>query len=346
MITLVNMSGSVCAEYTGTLQKGGNQFSVSLTTPQIYILSVQTPSGNRFLKMQNVGRAGSNRIFFERLSDSSWPVVELKSNSDLPFELGDEMRYQGYASSRASLEVRKVLNTDETISLEFDMHGTACEGVPTLRDYDGNVYNTVQIGNQCWMKESLRTKHYDDGTEIPTTTNFPGDVAYLYLPDNHADYVPKFGYLYNWVAVMHGESSSDSVPSGVRGICPEGWHVPSSAEWTVLLNYVRSQNQFLCGDNASYIAKALASNNRWYESNYICSPGYNQAVNNSTGFTGYPAGGYYGTYFYTGDCVTFWSSTEHVGNYVYGISYNYIWEDVSIGNTVKAYGYSVRCLRD
>ena len=75
--------------------------------------------------------------------------------------------------------------------------------------------------------------------------------------------VARYGYLYNWPAVMHGESSSSTNPSGVQGICPNGWHVPSDAEWVRLFIYVSSQPQYQCDNSSDNFAKALASTIGW-----------------------------------------------------------------------------------
>ena len=128
-----------------------------------------------------------------------------------------------------------------------------------VTDIDGNEYKTVKLGNQVWMAENLRTTRYADGTPIPLGTEASLDVAYRYYPNYNRANVSKYGYLYNWAAVMNGSASSEANPSGVQGICPDGWHVPSDAEWTELTNYVSSQSQYVCGDDTNYIAKALAS---------------------------------------------------------------------------------------
>ncbi len=98
----------------------------------------------------------------------------------------------------------------------------------TVTDIDGNVYSTVQIGEQVWMSENLRTTRYADGTTIS------GAFSYDNSPENAANY----GKLYTWEAVMGGSESSDENPSGVQGVCPNGWHVPSDAEWTQLTDYI------------------------------------------------------------------------------------------------------------
>ena len=113
-------------------------------------------------------------------------------------------------------------------------------GTSSLRDVDGNEYETVLIGSQCWMAENLRTTRFANGGSISVgslssnsyTTPFYFDPLEL---DYHTEFsITDFGYLYNWTAAMNDEESSDANPSGVQGICPEGWHLPSEAEWQVI----------------------------------------------------------------------------------------------------------------
>jgi len=70
--------------------------------------------------------------------------------------------------------------------------------------------------------------------------------------------VARYGYLYNWPAVMHGASSSEANPSGVQGICPNGCHVPSDAEWLELFDYMRTQPAYISG-GVGHLSKALAA---------------------------------------------------------------------------------------
>ncbi len=111
----------------------------------------------------------------------------------------------------------------------------ACPGTPYVSDIEGNFYNTVQIGNQCWMKENLRTKRYANGTQIPfnsDTTN-GNRVAYYRYPTNNSNYeINIYGYFYSHAAVMNGAPVNYNAP--VQGICPTGWHLPSKAEFDTL----------------------------------------------------------------------------------------------------------------
>ena len=100
-------------------------------------------------------------------------------------------------------------------------------GVSTVKDIDGNIYNTVSIGTQCWTKENLKTTKYKDGTAIPTGLNdaeWANTTTGAYaIYDNNAANNTTYGKLYNWYAVNTGN------------LAPAGWHVPTDAEWTTLI---------------------------------------------------------------------------------------------------------------
>jgi uncharacterized protein (TIGR02145 family) len=224
--------------------------------------------------------------------------------------------------------------------------GQPCLGTPTVADIDSNVYNTVMIGIQCWMKENLRTTRYANGVNIPMGSTYSNTDPYRYAPDNNNSNVSTYGYLYNWAAVMNGDSSSFANPSGVQGICPNGWHVPSDAEWTQLTNYVGSQTQYRCDNSSVKIAKALASTTGWLSSDETCEVGNNPSTNNATGFSALPAGGYGGNYGNFGRNARFWSATESDdGDAYYRMLANH--EAFVYRNYYqKFFSTSVRCVRD
>ena len=220
-------------------------------------------------------------------------------------------------------------------------------GALIVTDYDGNTYNTVQIGNQCWMKQNLRTTHFANGASISQGSSGSTSVAYYYNYNSSSLSLAQRGYLYNWSAAMHGASSSDANPSGVQGICPNGWHLPSIAEWAQLADYVASQSMFVCGANS--IAKALASTTGWYSSDETCTVGNNQSSNNATGFTAFPAGYWYNGFYSSEFLAEFWSSTKYSGNYnnlalTFELSSGY--PNVELESSNIYFGYSVRCVRN
>ena len=99
---------------------------------------------------------------------------------------------------------------------------------------DGNAYKTVKIGNQIWLAENMRylpnvtpTSYSSFDENCYYVANYYGtDLTEAITTDEYK----KTGVLYNWQAAMNGEPSSTSSPSGITGICPQGWHIPSKAE--------------------------------------------------------------------------------------------------------------------
>lgn len=228
-----------------------------------------------------------------------------------------------------------------------------------VTDVDGNTYNGIWIGNQLWMKENLRTTRYDDGMNIPMSNTWSNTEPYCYAHGLHqcneenSNNISIFGYLYNWAAVMRGTNSSNDNPSGVQGICPKGWHVPSDTEWEEMINTVKKQSVYCCDDyiDCKRIAKSLSAKNTWTScTTDTCAPGYNPSTNNATGFSALPAGYCsYGIQFNDfGKKNTYWSSTEvddKYGAHNRSINYEYSHVFESLCDS-KNYGYSVRCVRD
>lgn len=222
-------------------------------------------------------------------------------------------------------------------------HSVWCEftcGTSTVT-YDGVIYNTVQIGNQCWFKENLRTTKYNDGTSITNVTDnatwtSTTSGAYCCYSNNTSN-CTTYGALYNWYAVNTGK------------LCPSGWHVPSDAEWATLTNYLSANSTYWCGSNSSYIAKSLASTTSWNSSTTTCAVGNNLSANNSTGFSALPGGYRYysdGSFYFLGNFGYWWSSTESDGSFAWYRFLNYNYANVIRDYYVKSYGFSVRCLRD
>ena len=246
--------------------------------------------------------------------------------------------------------------TFTTFSLAND--GQPCIGTPTLTDYDENVYSTVQIGFQCWMKENLRTTHFANGVSI--SVGYDGSLttanALRYNPNGSSSNVSEYGYLYNWVGAMHYSASSNTNPSGVQGICPDGWHLPSNSEWAQMINYVGGHNEYICGESANATAKALASVSGW--KNYTgtstdkdCFPGYTPSTNDAAGFSAKAAGCHQGggDYSYVNSTrawAYYWSSTEFNSNQANYKGIRYDNANVQSAEYNKGYAVAVRCVRD
>ena len=301
--------------------------------------NIDWASGPYFLKIETDVNGGTNYTLAgtQQMLSVPYALYAATSGNGEGVSQTDFQALVGRVDSLAQI-IANLNSTDTTITAQ------ACPGVPTVTDIDGNVYNTVQIGEQCWMRENLKTTKYANGTTIPLGTEASFTTAYRYYPDNRSTTVSNYGYLYNWAAVMNGAASSSANPSGVQGICPDGWHVPSDAEWTELTDYVSSQSQYVCGSSTSNIAKALASEEGWDSSTDNCDVGNNPIANNATGFSVRPAGECNGYYGYFGYNANFWSAAQYYGSHAYTryLSYNYA--DVYRNSSNKSNGYSVRCV--
>ncbi len=196
-----------------------------------------------------------------------------------------------------------------------------------VTDIDGNVYETVRIGNQVWMAENLKVTHYRDGTAIPNITDGTDWTnlttgAYCYY-DNNSSNGDTYGALYNWYAV------NDS-----RNIAPEGWHVPTDNEWQTLIDY-------LGGSSVAGGKLKEAGTTHWN------SP--NRGADNASGFTALPNGYRHydtGNYIGIGYYGYFWSATETTSNYALFRTLSYYDSEVGRYSYYKSYGFDIRCLRD
>jgi uncharacterized protein (TIGR02145 family) len=202
-----------------------------------------------------------------------------------------------------------------------------CEcGVPII-DIDGNVYQTVLIGDQCWMMENLKVTHYRNGDPIPNVTDLDDWIdlttgAYCEYNNDPAN-VETYGRLYNWFA---GDDS--------RNIAPDGWHVPSLAEWQTLVDY-------LGGDLVAGEKLKEAGTAHWTSPN---------VATNESGFTALP-GGYRGYIIdeWMFEYGFFWASTECPWEPSAAASIGLVHYDavaVLGGYGGKYAGKSVRCIRD
>ena len=188
-------------------------------------------------------------------------------------------------------------------------------------DRDGQTYKTVTIGTQVWMAENI---------------NFEAVESFCYNDD--VANCSKYGRLYIWPAAVgklasecgHGNGMTCLLPSGnVQGVCPEGWHLPSMAEWDTLFNAVGGQ---------STAAKVLKSTSGWSGGNGT----------DAFGFSALPAGYWEVSDFYFSDGLVtyFWSSTEYDGVYASYIYLGYGHDNATPNKDHKYYGFSVRCIQD
>jgi uncharacterized protein (TIGR02145 family) len=221
----------------------------------------------------------------------------------------------------------------------------------TVTDIDGNVYQTVKIGNQIWTVENLRTTKYNDGTPITLDTStetwaFATTEKFCYYKNTtNADSIKKFGALYNWYVVS---------PTNPKKIAPVGWHVPIDAEWTTLEKYLVLNGYTWDGttdtSSSTYnkIAKSLAAKTDWYLSTDSGAIGNDLTKNNRSGFSAIPGGprGTDGTFLDQSNSGFWWSATASAATYAWYRNLYYVSVYLVRLNLDKSCGFSVRLVRD
>ena len=195
--------------------------------------------------------------------------------------------------------------------------------------YAGVDYSTVQIGDQCWFAENLRTTTYLNGEAIPQnlsngdwSSTTSGAMAFY----NNG---PAYGGLYNWYAV-----------DDARGLCPSGWHVPTDGEWmTMEMALGMSEADAIStGWRGTDQGTQMKTTYGWYDDGN---------GTNSSGFSGLPGGyRYFNGSFYDAGYFGLWWSSSPDGSFAWFRDLNYFDDDVFRTNTDRRRGFSVRCVRD
>jgi uncharacterized protein (TIGR02145 family) len=248
--------------------------------------------------------------------------------------MGDELLYIGYANGNQT-GILDIPQESKSYTFQFATN-TSCPNTPTV-EYEGQVYNTIQIFSQCWLKENLNVGNMIPGNQEQSNNG----IIEKYCYNNDSNNCDDFGGLYQWKEMMQYTTQP-----GVQGICPPGWHIPTDEEWKVLEG--AADSQYGIGDPA------------WDYTEYR---GFDVGVNlkSTTGWSGagngndlyglsvLPAGQRYGSggFSLLGDGGYFWTSLE-------GNDTDAWWRYFHYTNSVvrrlfsgkEYYSFSVRCVLD
>lgn len=210
-----------------------------------------------------------------------------------------------------------------------------------VTDIDGNVYTTVTIGTQVWLKENLKVTRYlngdEIGTTVPATMNIFGEnqPKYQWANEGNEGNVTTFGRLYTWFA------ATDS-----RGLCPSGWHVPSDNEWKTLekelgLSQADAENTGTRGTNEG--SKLAGNAILWEDGNLDTDPAFG-----TSGFSALPGGvkSTDGLFDPVGRYCYFWSSSEQSSTDAWRRSIYYSETGVNRHYRKKVDGFSIRCVKN
>jgi uncharacterized protein (TIGR02145 family) len=210
--------------------------------------------------------------------------------------------------------------------------------LPFFQDIrDNRIYKWVEIGDQIWMAENLA---FLSAVSPPSIESWDSPVCYVYGYNDisvgdaiNEDNYKVYGVLYNWPAAMNGGVSSDLNPSGVQGICPDGWHLPSDAEWNELIDF---------------LGGTAAAGGKLKETGFAHWSSPNAAASNSSGFTALP-GGFRsgdGTFSEIGLSGWWWSATNFDGGNAWRQSIGSSGGDIRSWHNNLRDGYNIRCVKD
>jgi uncharacterized protein (TIGR02145 family) len=324
VIGVVDLSGKTVYQISTMLSPGVNSFRISGISQGLYFVKVTGKNYFYSAKLISQSMLQSEAGIKYVSSVKNTPGNQLKSSAatiDMPYTDGDQLLFKGISGIYSTI-VADVPVSSKTITFNF----VACT------DTGNNNYSIVKIGTQVWMAENLKVGIRIDGIQEQTNNN----TIEKYCYNNDVNNCNTYGGLYQWNEMMQYVTTS-----GVQGICPSGWHIPTDAEWTVLTSFL---GDGVAGGKMKSTGTVEAGTGLWH------SP--NTGATNESGFTAVPAGHRFinGSFYSIGDNGNWWSSSARAAwSYTFNAWYrtlhsNYNNESRNYG--YKNYGFSVRCVRD
>ena len=345
VISVYDMSGRQVAQMRSYLENSTQQFRISNVNKGFYIINIKGSdyqlSGKIVSDMDSGGRITIEKI----VSNMIFDVREMKSaraQQDIivmTYSPGERLKFTAVSDNASNARTILTDIPDGSKTINFELIAIA--------DIDANNYHKVELGDQSWMEENLKTTKFSDGNAIPLVTDntewsnliSPGYSWY----NNDESLKNPYGALYNGYTIGAGK------------ICPVGWHVPTADEWNSMRDYL-AVNGFLYNGISGAIAKSVASKTGWdvpqpYVIHGILYPvpddwvGKDQQYNNSTGFNGFPAGmrGSDGTFSGFGSDAIWYSASGTTT--AADFSLNNKSPDVQQGYDYRTGGFSIRCIR-
>jgi uncharacterized protein (TIGR02145 family) len=214
--------------------------------------------------------------------------------------------------------------------------GSPCAGIATVT-HSGLVYNTVQVGTQCWLRENMNVGSMISGTVEQTNNSVLEKYCYNNLEAN----CKVYGGMYQWAEMVQYLNNATNttnwspVPTGnVQGICPTGWHIPTNAEWGTMMTYLGGLT--VAGAKIKQVGL-----------NHFNNP--NTGATNTSGYTAIPGGQRWsdGTFHYMNMSTAYYTITSGgAATDVYYGGASYSTGAGTNGQFYKVTGCSVRCMKD
>jgi uncharacterized protein (TIGR02145 family) len=327
---VATISGFEKLSFSKYLNPGIHKFMFTGGREDIYFLSASFNNKVKSIKLVSNSNQdiGCNVKYLGK--ESKFPEFKsFKQIKGFGFSLGDELRFIGYGDSPDEVIGSDVIDgaPETNSSIVFNIiDGIPCPGNPAFT-YSGQIYKTVLIGNQCWMKENMNVGEYISVSVLPSDNGIIEKYCWNDVPDS----CDSWGGLYQWYEVMQYVATP-----GVQGICPVGWHIPTDLEFESLANYL--------GGMPTAGGKVKETGTlHWFDPNL--------GATNESGFTAIGAGSftYYGnikTFNALREGGSFWTSTEYYTSDAWGWSALYDENYFAKYYFIKDSSISLRCLKD
>jgi len=332
-LRIVDLFGREVASYENTFEMGTHSFTFLSGREKHYVLTVAYRNEIRSIKILNSVNGGQSQgmLVYNGNSEILMPQKSHSTTNGFGYDLGDQLRFIGYANTIEGVNGSDVIEATPIESEEFlfdIVQGIPCAGTPNVF-YEGQYYKTVKIGAQCWFKENLNVGTMINGDQEMTDNG----IIEKYCYDNSEANCDMYGGFYQWNEMMDYITTE-----GAQGICPEGWHLPTDAEWTALTTYLGGQS--VAGGKMKSTRTAPDPHPRWNSPNI--------GATNSSGFTALPGGERFvlGSFHGLSTFGYWWSSSEHSASNAW---FRDMWDDaadVARGFNSKSFGWSVRCVKD
>jgi uncharacterized protein (TIGR02145 family) len=326
-MTLSDNSGKTCAGHRKVYPKGWHLFTISTKESGLFFLRVIAGDVSKTIRIVSAGgNDQTNRISYSgQTNPTIHPLKDGGDQSGFIFYLGNFLRYTAYSGGYNPLVIVDNPVDNEIYTFEMAPVPFVCGSSQVA--YEGKNYNTVMIGTQCWLKENLNAGVKIDGLQNQTNNG----IIEKYCYDNLETNCDIYGGLYQWNEMMQYVTQE-----GTQGICPDGWHLPTTQEWNTLLS-------FLGGGTTAGGAMKETGTAHWLPPN--------AGATNSSGFTALGAGFRRPIIPPTSglkENAMIWSSTEAANNGAWQIQ---LYFDMPLcglfaNSNTKPGGSSVRCLKN
>lgn len=315
-ISVTNQIGQTILEEKIKIQNGANKLKFQAPKSGLFFINIKSKTEKKSFSVI-CEKANNKSADISIINNSKIYKNSDKSINGLNFTIGDVLKYTANNNNVLSI-ISDAPSSSKTYTFIYD-----------CIDYENTAYSTTKVGNQWWMAENLKSTKYSNGSNI--------SGSYVY--NNTSSNEDIYGRLYTWAAMMHGATGTNDNPSGVHGVCPTGWHVPSEIEWDEL-------RDALGGKIPMHGKVKEVGTAHW------TAP--NSDATDEVGMTVIPGGmrwGDDGTYQYIGEQAFFWNATDdlsgldvdHASGYTFfnetSDYYMYTWN-------LKNIAQSVRCVKD